>query len=151
MGETVSGIGAEGDRRRPLDDRSYLAVDLATSEMGAIKLEPIKAVTGKAGKPVSTMASARNSTFSRRAPAPTNASSTSLRAAFRFQNNIGHFMQPLNVPRRLDSPTRHQGYSRPSWLKNLPESPGPRLAITRLIALTLTLAVSGALDRPYLF
>jgi hypothetical protein len=50
MSETMSGIGAERDRRQPLDDRSCLSVDLATFEMGAIELEPIETVTGKAGK-----------------------------------------------------------------------------------------------------
>jgi hypothetical protein len=102
MGETVSGIGAEGDRRQPLDDRSYLAVDLATSEMGAIKLEPIKAVTGKAGELGINYGLGKELDILAACAGAYQRIEHELARRFRFQNNIGHFMQPLNVPRRLD-------------------------------------------------
>src|SRR5262245_25616349 len=104
MGETMSGIGAEGDRRQPLDDRFCLAVDLATFEMGAIKLEPIKTVTGKAGELGIDYAVGKELDVLKACAGADQRIEHELARRFRFQNDIGHSMQPLNASTRLDPP-----------------------------------------------
>ena len=48
VGKAVPGVGAKGHGGQPLDRRSGPAIHLAAVEMGAIELEPIEAVAGKA-------------------------------------------------------------------------------------------------------
>ena len=63
-----------------------------------------------------------------------------------------HFCDMLrptkHVCNTVQSGRAHQGYSRPSWLKNRPDCAGPKVSIKSLIFLTLSAGVIVACGPP---
>src|SRR5262245_41364206 len=130
MGEAMSCVGAEGDRRQAFDDRFYLAVDLATLEMGAIKLEPIKTMTGKAGEFGIDYAVGKEFDILAACAGADQRIEHEFARRLRLQNSTSHCTSASQVVSEASNPIDdvHPGCSPPSWLRNLLESPGPRFS-----------------------